>query len=105
MSIVNIINVTVLDNPTAFSNPFQFEIQFECLQELEEGAYFHLPAQNQLLIGQKHSEDLDFKVIYVGSAEDEGHDQTLEDVSVGPVVPGQQNLLSLWSDLNFHLLS
>ena len=27
----------VLDNPTNFRNPFQFEITFECLQELEDG--------------------------------------------------------------------
>ena len=27
----------VLDNPTTFMNPFQFEITFECLQELEDG--------------------------------------------------------------------
>ena len=37
MSLVNIIQVTVLDNPTAFTNPFQFEITFECLQELQDG--------------------------------------------------------------------
>jgi len=30
---------TVLDNPTNFQNPFQFEITFECLQELEDGAW------------------------------------------------------------------
>ena len=27
----------VLDNPCTFENPFQFEITFECLQELEDG--------------------------------------------------------------------
>lgn len=27
----------VLDNPTSFLNPFQFEITFECLQELDDG--------------------------------------------------------------------
>lgn len=39
MSLVNIIHVTVLDNPTSFTNPFQFEITFECLQELQDGMY------------------------------------------------------------------
>ena len=29
---------TILDNPTNFQNPFQFEITFECLQELDDGA-------------------------------------------------------------------
>jgi len=32
----------VLDNPTHFQNPFQFEITFECLQELEDGMRDHL---------------------------------------------------------------
>jgi histone chaperone ASF1 len=39
MSLVNIINVTVLNNPTHFSSAFQFQIQFECLQELPEGIF------------------------------------------------------------------
>lgn len=37
MSAVNITNVTVLDNPTAFLSPFQFEISYECLVPLEDG--------------------------------------------------------------------
>lgn len=37
MSAVNITNVTVLDNPAAFLNPFQFEISYECLVPLEDG--------------------------------------------------------------------
>jgi len=68
MALVNIINVEVLDNPTSFLNPFQFEVTFECLQEL--------------------SDDLEWKVIYVGSAEDAAQDQTLEEVMVGPVPVG-----------------
>ncbi|THU63391.1 hypothetical protein C4D60_Mb01t15270 [Musa balbisiana] len=65
MSAVNITNVTVLDNPTAFLSPFQFEISYECLVPLED--------------------DLEWKLIYVGSAEDETYDQLLESVLVGPV--------------------
>ena len=30
-------NVTVLDNPTAFLNPFQFEITFDCQEDLTDG--------------------------------------------------------------------
>lgn len=42
MSAVNITNVTVLDNPAAFLNPFQFEISYECLIPLADGTYsFH----------------------------------------------------------------
>eukprot|EP00591_Stephanopyxis_turris_P000131 CAMPEP_0195520970 /NCGR_PEP_ID=MMETSP0794_2-20130614/17706_1 /TAXON_ID=515487 /ORGANISM="Stephanopyxis turris, Strain CCMP 815" /LENGTH=244 /DNA_ID=CAMNT_0040650419 /DNA_START=53 /DNA_END=787 /DNA_ORIENTATION=+ len=68
MALVNIVNMVVLDNPTYFSNPFQFEITFECLQELDD--------------------DLEWKVLYVGSAEDSTHDQTLDEVLVGPVPVG-----------------
>jgi histone chaperone ASF1 len=34
---VNITNVVVLDNPSPFKNPFQFEITFECSEDLPEG--------------------------------------------------------------------
>ena len=37
MAKVQLTNVTVLDNPTAFLNPFQFEITFECLEDLADG--------------------------------------------------------------------
>ena len=30
MSLVEILNVEVLDNPTKLTNPFQFQITFEC---------------------------------------------------------------------------
>jgi histone chaperone ASF1 len=39
MALVNIINVSVMDNPSSFTNPFQFEVTFECLQELSDGKY------------------------------------------------------------------
>lgn len=37
MSIVNVTNVVVLDNPTAFGNPLTFEVTFECLEALDAG--------------------------------------------------------------------
>jgi hypothetical protein len=37
MALVNVVNVVVLNNPTEFTNPFQFEVTFECLQELQDG--------------------------------------------------------------------
>ena len=58
----------VLDNPTCFTNPFQFEITFECLQELDD--------------------DLEWKVLYVGSAQDAAKDQILDEILVGPVPVG-----------------
>lgn len=68
MSAVNITNVAVLDNPAAFLNPFQFEISYECSTPLKD--------------------DLEWKLTYVGSAEDETYDQLLESVLVGPVNVG-----------------
>ncbi|MBA0741863.1 hypothetical protein Gogos_014984 [Gossypium gossypioides] len=68
MSAVNITNVTVLDNPASFLSAFQFEISYECLTPLKD--------------------DLEWKLIYVGSAEDETYDQLLESVLVGPVNVG-----------------
>ena len=37
MAKVQVTNVTVLDNPTTFLNPFQFEITFECFEDLPDG--------------------------------------------------------------------
>eukprot|EP01139_Manchomonas_bermudensis_P002407 Amastigsp_a4568_32.p1 type:complete len:155 gc:universal Amastigsp_a4568_32:574-110(-) len=68
MATVNILNVTVLDNPTAFTNPFQFEICFECLGPL--------------------AEDLEWRLVYVGSAESEEYDQQLDQIFVGPIPVG-----------------
>ncbi|XP_042456052.1 histone chaperone ASF1B-like isoform X2 [Zingiber officinale] len=73
MSAVNITNVTVLDNPTGFLSPFQFEISYECLVPLED--------------------DLEWKLTYVGSAEDETYDQLLESVLVGPVNVGNYRFI------------
>lgn len=69
MARVQIVNVVVLDNPTSFSNPFQFEITFDCIEDLKE--------------------DLEWKIIYVGSAESEEYDQLLDTVYVGPIPEGR----------------
>lgn len=39
MAKVQLCNVVVLDNPAPFFNPFQFELTFECIEELKEGMY------------------------------------------------------------------
>ncbi|GFS32774.1 ASF1 like histone chaperone [Actinidia rufa] len=49
MSAVNITNVTVLDNPAPFVNPFQFEISYECLIPLKDGTPV-LPPQLPILL-------------------------------------------------------
>lgn len=69
MAKVQVLNVAVLDNPSPFRNPFQFEITFECMEDLPE--------------------DLEWKIIYVGSAESEEYDQVLDSVLVGPVPAGR----------------
>ncbi|XP_028785521.1 histone chaperone ASF1B isoform X2 [Neltuma alba] len=73
MSAVNITNVTVLDNPASFLTPFQFEISYECLTPLKD--------------------DLEWKLVYVGSAEDETYDQLLECALVGPVNVGNYRFI------------
>jgi len=37
MAKVHVSNVVVLNNPCEFNTPFQFEITFECIEELKEG--------------------------------------------------------------------
>ncbi|KAH7617766.1 hypothetical protein Ndes2526B_g07632 [Nannochloris sp. 'desiccata'] len=69
MTAINVTNVNVLDNPSKVTNPLQFEIQYECLADL--------------------ADDLEWKLTYVGSAESEKYDQTLDAVFVGPVACGQ----------------
>ena len=77
MAKVHVCNVVVLDNPSHFNNPFQFEITFECIEDLPE--------------------DLEWKIIYVGSAESEEFDQVL-DTGKPPYQPPTQvmNKLISW---------
>lgn len=69
MAKVQLTNVTVLDNSSPFSQQFRFELVFECIEELKE--------------------DLEWKMIYVGSAESEEHDQVLDTIYVGPIPEGK----------------
>ncbi|KDE02577.1 hypothetical protein MVLG_06880, partial [Microbotryum lychnidis-dioicae p1A1 Lamole] len=61
-------DVTVLANPANFTDPYVFRITFECMAPL--------------------AEDLEWKLIYVGSAESESFDQELDTCMVGPVPVG-----------------
>ena len=72
--------MTVLDNPTHFTNPFQFEITFECLEPLNGGAappsLVGMPGRGSRT--QPHPSpwaELEWKLIYVGSAYDQQKDQ------------------------------
>jgi histone chaperone ASF1 len=82
MSLVNITNIQVSfklnlfqiqNNPTAFTDPFSLEITFELLSPLQS--------------------DLEFKLIYVGSAKSDQYDQLLESVLVGPVPIGMNRFV------------
>ncbi len=37
MTAVSVTSVNVLDNPSKVTNPLQFEIQYECISELQDG--------------------------------------------------------------------
>jgi histone chaperone ASF1 len=69
MSAVNVTQIAIRNNPAAFTDPLAFEIEYECLYELKE--------------------DLEWKMVYVGSAESERNDQVLDSVLVGPVYVGK----------------
>lgn len=73
MSKIFITNVVVLDNPCNFFNPFQFEVTLECIVELPD--------------------DLEWKMVYVGSADSEDHDQILDTIYVGPVPEGRHSFV------------
>ena len=68
MAKVHICKVDVQNNPSPFLSKFEFEITFESTEDL--------------------SEDLEWKIIYVGSADSEEYDQILDTVYVGPVPEG-----------------
>ncbi len=49
MALVNVMNISVLDNPTVFTNPFQFEITFEAKEALPDGEEpFQIPQSTAL---------------------------------------------------------
>lgn len=73
MSIVSLLGIEVLSNPARFSDPYEFEITFECLEPLKE--------------------DLEWKLTYVGSSRSLDHDQELDSILVGPVPVGINKFL------------
>eukprot|EP01083_Nonionella_stella_P270593 916452_1 len=63
-------DVKVLDNPAPFTSNFRFRITFDCIEP-----------------GVK--EELEWKLVYVGSADNEDNDQELDQILVGPVRVGK----------------
>ncbi|AYO44341.1 Histone chaperone ASF1 [Malassezia restricta CBS 7877] len=68
MSIVHLQNVEIINSHARFSDPYIFKVTFECISPLED--------------------DIEWKLIYVGSAESEKYDQELDSCMVGPVPVG-----------------
>eukprot|EP00389_Voromonas_pontica_P000153 GDKH01000234.1.p1 GENE.GDKH01000234.1~~GDKH01000234.1.p1 ORF type:complete len:199 (+),score=25.25 GDKH01000234.1:182-778(+) len=68
MSCVRVLSVTCKNNPGPALAPFEFEIQFECLQALKE--------------------DIEWKLTYVASAADATKDQVLDAIDLGPLTVG-----------------
>ncbi|SCU87753.1 LADA_0E05952g1_1 [Lachancea dasiensis] len=73
MSIVSLLGINVLNNPAKFTDPYEFEITFECLEPLKK--------------------DLEWKLTYVGSSRSLEHDQELDSILVGPVPVGVNKFL------------
>lgn len=73
MSIVSLLGIEVLNNPARFTDSYEFEITFECLEPLKE--------------------DLEWKLTYVGSSTSLDHDQELDSILVGPVPVGVNKFL------------
>mmetsp|Transcript_3404 Transcript_3404/g.7972 ORF Transcript_3404/g.7972 Transcript_3404/m.7972 type:complete len:199 (-) Transcript_3404:253-849(-) len=74
MALVNVTNVQVLQNPAKFTDPFKLQITFDC-------------------IAPGIKDELEWKLVYVGSAESEEHDQTLDSVLVGPITVGRSSFI------------
>ncbi|EQL03627.1 Histone chaperone, ASF1-like protein [Ophiocordyceps sinensis CO18] len=73
MSVVTLLGVKVVNNPAKFTDKYEFEITFECLEALEK--------------------DLEWKLTYVGSATSDQYDQELDSLLVGPVPVGVNKFL------------
>lgn len=68
MSVISLLGVNCTNNPAKFTDKYEFEITFECLEPLEK--------------------DLEWKLTYVGSATSDQYDQELDSLLVGPIPVG-----------------
>jgi len=65
---ISVTNVVALANPAPWATPLAFEVTFECERALPD--------------------DVEWAMVYVGSADDSRHDQVLAEVDIGPVPVG-----------------
>lgn len=114
MSLINITDVQVANNPGRFTDDFNFKITFECMSELAEGNSYQsisLSDPHQTLPGRwtrqtgrlaDHSQvravqmanmpcwpDIEWKLIYIVTTNDgKEFEQELDTCSVGPIPVG-----------------
>ena len=69
MSLINVINIVPLNPIDKYNSIQKFQIVFECLSELKN--------------------DIEWKLIYIGKADDPLYDQELGSVLIGPLQVGQ----------------
>ena len=93
MSVVSLLGVNVMNNPAKFTDKYEFEITFECLEPLQKGVFFPpfllpplFPFSPQLTLTARI--DLEWKLTYVGSAQSDHYDQELDSLLVGPIPVG-----------------
>jgi len=67
MSVVSLLGVKILNNPATFTSPYEFEITFECLEQLQKGMSLW-DCYGQLATNYPFPPDLEWKLTYVGSA-------------------------------------
>lgn len=71
MSIVHLQSVEILNAEARFEDAYIFKITFECISPLQD--------------------DIEWRLVYVGSAGDEKYDQELDNCMVGPVPVGKSS--------------
>ncbi|EGG20087.1 anti-silencing protein 1 [Cavenderia fasciculata] len=73
MSHIRLTQVLIHNNPSTFLSPLIFDISFECVSPIKD--------------------DLEWKVVYVGSADSEKNDQQLDSILLGPVTVGNNQFV------------
>jgi len=84
MSLINILNIIVENNPSPFMTPFHFKISFECMQPIKE--------------------EIEWKLIYIGSSKDERYDQVLDCFSMDSLQPGVMQFSMESNPPNYQLI-
>lgn len=84
MAYVNLINIRVKENPALFTSPILLTVTFECLKDIPEGKLSSLSNFHSIYLRIIILE-LEWKLIYVGSSENESYDQVIESFSMGPL--------------------